>query len=82
MSDKIEKATYPTSQYTASCDTFDSHLKVGLHETEDTKEVKVLVDLNGEEVSLYQEDVAMLIANLTHLQEFAVERTSRLKLLK
>ena len=76
----IEKATYPTTRQRIACDYFDKVLDTGLHQTEDG-EVKVNIKLDGE-VSLYQEDVAMLITHLTYLQQFArprLERTAPLK---
>ena len=69
----IEKATFPTTKQEIACDYFDKILTTGLHKTEESKEVKLNVVLDGE-VSLYREDVEMLIHHLEDLLPFVACR--------
>ena len=68
----IEKARYPTTKQEIACDYFDKILTTKLHETEG-REVKLNAALDGE-VSLYREDVEMLIHHLEDLLPFVACR--------
>lgn len=68
----MEKAKYPTTAQEIACDYFDKVLRTSLHETEDG-EIKLHVELDGE-VSLYREDVDMLVRHLGDLAEHAQPR--------
>lgn len=77
---KVEKASYPTSKYSALCDHFDSILEVGLHRT-DAQETKILitlgdVDKKPKSLSLYREDAEMLHRALGDLLYYAQCRSN------
>lgn len=71
---EIEKVDFPTSAYTVACDTFDVTLEARLHKAS-ANEVKLNLVLDGgDQLSLYLEDVELLIEYLNSIKTYIKPR--------